>query len=293
MISFVICSVDAAKFAGVERSLARALDGAPHEIVGIHDARSLCEGWARGLKRARGDAVVFCHDDITFHAPGLSARLGRHLARYDIVGIAGTRRCVGMDWSEAGIDDAQGAIVEDRGDGAYFRFYGADADDSGCAAGGMQALDGVFIAARRDAIEDVGFDAATFDGWHGYDADLTFRAHLAGCRLAVALDIPVVHHSRNLPDLARMRYHLRFADRHAARLGTGRGAWVDVRVPIALPEGVAAAWSPESLARWHAWTRAEARRLNELASRPFAAGRNDPCPCGNGMRYRDCHGRRT
>ena len=103
MISFVICSVDSAKFASASHSIAQSLDGAPHEIVGIHDAISLCEGWARGLAHARGDTIVFCHDHIAVHAPGLAARLDRHFARYDIVGDAGTRRCVGMDWSEAGI----------------------------------------------------------------------------------------------------------------------------------------------------------------------------------------------
>lgn len=293
MISVVIASVDAAKFARATRSLEVALDGAPHEIVGIHDARSLCEGWSRGLARARGDPVVFCHDDIAVHAQGLAARLARHLDRYDVVGIAGTRRCVGMDWSEAGIDEAQGAIVQDRGDGARFCFYGADADESGDAVAGMQALDGVFLAVRRAAIESIGFDGDTFDGWHGYDADVTFRAHLAGLAVGVALDLPVVHYSRHVPDEARMRYHLRFARKHAERLASGRGAWVDAYAPIAVPDGIDDAWRRDSLARWHAWTRSEAKRLRELAGRPYATGRNDPCPCGSGLKFRECHGRRA
>jgi GT2 family glycosyltransferase len=293
VISVVIASIDATRYAGATHSLARSLEGAPHELVGIHNARSLCDGWSRGLARARGETVVFCHDDIVVHASGLAERLARHLARYDVVGVAGTRRCVGMDWSEAGIDDAQGAIVQDRGDGARFHFYGADADAGGDAVAGMQSLDGVFLAWRRAAIEAIGFDGVTFDGWHGYDADLTFRAHLAGRKLAVALDVPIVHYSRNVPDEARMRYHLRFAAKHAGRLASGRGAWVDVHEPIAVPDGIDGAWRRDNLARLQAWTRREAQRLRELASRPYAAGRNDPCPCGNGLRYRDCHGRRS
>ncbi|MEO8485108.1 MAG: glycosyltransferase [Betaproteobacteria bacterium] len=289
MLSFVICSVDAAKFAGVTHSLERCLDGAPHEIVGVHDARSLCEGWARGLARARGAIVVFCHDDIEVHAERLARTLARHLERFDIVGVAGTRRCVGMDWSEAGIEHAQGAVVHDRGEHPEFCFYGADGD--GEAAPGMQAMDGVFLATRRDVAESIGFDAHTFDGWHGYDADFTFRAHLARFRLGVALDLPVVHASAGRRDDARMRYQLRFAEKHAARLASGRGAWVDARAAVAVPEGIAEAWSRANLARLHAWTREEARRRTAAAMRPNAAGRNEPCPCGSGLRYKECHGR--
>jgi GT2 family glycosyltransferase len=289
VLSFVICSIDAAKFAGVTRSLGACCDGERHEIVGVHDAQSLCEGWARGLARARGDPVVFCHDDIEVHARGLAARLARHLDRHDVVGVAGTRRCVGMDWAEAGIDHAQGAIVHTRDGAPHFCFYGADAD--GDAVAGMQAMDGVFLAARRDAAEAVGFDAVTFDGWHGYDADFTFRAHRAGRSLAVALDVPVVHLSSWNHDDARLRYHRRFAEKHAAHLAPLRDIWVDACTPIALPDGLEGAWRRDNLARLHAWTRDEARRKRFAASRSHAAGRNDPCPCDSGLRYKECHGR--
>ena len=232
MISFIVCSIDTAKFAGLAHSLARSLEGAAHEMVGIHDARSLCEGWTRGLARAHGELVVFCHDDIEIHADGLAARLAHHLERYDLIGVT---------------------------------------------------------AAVAEAVR---FDAETFDGWHGYDADFTFRAHRAGLRLAVVLDLPIVHHSRGRQDQARVRYHLRFAQRHADALATGRGPWVDAMEEVVVPDGLPAAYARANLARLQAWTREEARRRRALAERPYAAGRNDPCPCGSGLRYKECHGQR-
>lgn len=288
MLSFVVCSVEPEKFAALEASLAACAEPGAYEVVGIHDARSLCEGWRRGLERAAGDPIVFCHDDVEIHASDLPARIARHLERYDVVGVAGTDRCVGMDWSEAGIEHAYGAIVHDRGGEPLFCFYGAG--ERGGAAGAIQAMDGVFLATRREVAASVGFDEATFDGWHGYDADFTFRAHLAGHRLGVALDVPIVHRSMGNPDEARLRYHLRFAEKHAARLAFGRGPWVHLRTPIEVPGGIRAAFDPANLERLHAWTRAEARARREAAERPYAAGRNAPCPCGSGLRYRECHG---
>ncbi|MBZ0250930.1 MAG: glycosyltransferase family protein, partial [Burkholderiales bacterium] len=64
LVSVVTCSIDAAKYGRVKASFARAFGEDPWELVGIHDAKSLCEGYARGFAQARGDLVVFSHDDI-------------------------------------------------------------------------------------------------------------------------------------------------------------------------------------------------------------------------------------
>lgn len=288
MLSFVICSIDEGKFAAVSASIAAALGGEPFEIVGIHDARSLCEGWTRGLARSRGDPVVFCHDDIAIHADHLAGRLTRHLGRFDLVGVAGTDRCVGMDWAAAGTAHTWGAIVHGADSAAELCFFGAASGADPVA--GIQAMDGVFLAARREVAEAVGFDAVTFDGWHGYDADFTFRAHLAGFRLGVMLDCPLVHRSRGRVDSGLSTSFHRFEAKHAGRLARGRGAWADLRTPIALPGGIAAAFDGANLDRLHERSRREARTLDELASRPYAVGRNDSCPCRSGLRYRDCHG---
>src|SRR5438445_13776871 len=62
-ISVIICSNDAAEYAQVTANYASRLSGYPHEIIGIHDARSLSEGYNRGTRRAAGDLLGFSHDD--------------------------------------------------------------------------------------------------------------------------------------------------------------------------------------------------------------------------------------
>jgi GT2 family glycosyltransferase len=77
----------------------------------------------------------------------------------------------------------------------------------------MQALDGFFFAARREAALAVGFDDKAFDGFHFYDMDFTYRAHLAGMRLAVTTDVCALH--RSLGDFGEdwQRYSRRFAEK--------------------------------------------------------------------------------
>ena len=103
MISVVFCSVDPARAAAIERHYERLLGDEPSEIVAIRDARSLAEGYNRGVARSSGDIVVLSHDDIEFldPAPWLGT-LKRHLADADVVGIAGTTKVVYGSWARAG-----------------------------------------------------------------------------------------------------------------------------------------------------------------------------------------------
>ena len=63
-LSVIICSIDPSKFATCARHYEQLLAGRRHEIIGIHDAKSLAEGYNRGLARSTGDIIIFSHDDV-------------------------------------------------------------------------------------------------------------------------------------------------------------------------------------------------------------------------------------
>lgn len=243
MISIVICSTDDARFAAVAASYATAMGPRPYEIIRIADAASACAGYNRGLRAAAGDICVFSHDDIELLSTDLGATLGRHLADFDVVGVAGTTRMTDMFWAASGIRHARGIVTHRDPDGYTLEFFGAPAEVNG----GIEGMDGVFIAARRDVATRIGFDEVTFDGWHGYDADFTFRCHLAGYRLAVCLDLPLVHHSRGSFDDAWRRYGDRFREKHAACLAAGGGPWISVQRRVASRSEILAAYDMDAL----------------------------------------------
>jgi hypothetical protein len=216
VISVIICSIDPDKFAAVSDTYARRMGDEPYEIVGIHDAKSLCEGYNRGLRESKGDICVFSHDDIEILSDDLGGTLRRHLRHWDVVGVAGTTRMCAMGWANAGIRYTRGVVTHRIADGYEIRFFGAP----DIVNGAIQGMDGLFFAARREVAEKVGFDEMTFDGWHGYDADFTFRCYLAGWRLAVCLDIKLVHFSSGTVDEDWKRYALRFQEKHAAHLAS-------------------------------------------------------------------------
>ena len=213
--SVIICSSDAGKFAKASASWQAALAGVDVEIIGIHDARSLASGYNRGLDRAAGEIVVFSHDDVDVITPDAGERIATHLRTFDIVGIAGTRRLIGGAWYLAGEPHDFMLVIQphpETGRPVLLVEGGGP-----LVADGIQALDGVFFAARASVARDLRFDAMTFDHFHLYDLDFSYRAHLAGCNLAVCRDLLLVHDSRGSFDPRWDAYRARFESKFAGR----------------------------------------------------------------------------
>ena len=251
-VSVVICSIDAAKFARVTANYRSLYGERDIEIVGIHDARSLSEGYNRGIARSCGELLILSHDDIEILTPDFAARIDRHLGKLDLIGVAGTTRLVTGKWESAGdpyafllisapVPDSVGYVTVLRGGGPL-------------VVTGIQALDGVFVAMRRKVAVSIPFDEAQFDHFHLYDLDFSFRAYQAGFALGVCRDIALIHQSIGNFDATWAKYRRRFEEKHRAHL----------------PE----TWEPKTgaLARFFATTPDEIRKRCDPARLAEVAG---------------------
>lgn len=234
-ISIIICSIRPEQFARVSANYHALLSAVPHEIIGIHDARSLCEGYNRGIRKASGEILVFSHDDIEIVSPDFATKLLAYLKHYDLIGVAGTTRLIGGNWIDAGwphLHGQFGSQISKPGSliVTAYRMRGA-------ATANAQALDGVFLAVRREVVERIGFDQVTFDGWHLYDLDFTYSAYLAGFRAAICHDLCLVHNSFGDYRKDWQHYVGRFVDKHRNRLPQGETpqlqelCWVELNSP--------------------------------------------------------------
>jgi predicted O-linked N-acetylglucosamine transferase (SPINDLY family) len=208
-ISVLICSIDRTKFDAVVASYRLRFSGFPLEIVGVHDARSLAEGYNRAAARCNGDILVFSHDDIALETPDFAVRLAAHLERHDGVGVAGASRVTGPHWDGAGQRFVHGHVLHAPPRNTPGVLLSA-AGFQHPVCSGIRVLDGVFIAVRRQVWEAHRFDSDTYDGFHLYDLDFTWRATGAGANLAVPLDIVIRHQSSGHYDAAWRRYARRF-----------------------------------------------------------------------------------
>jgi hypothetical protein len=218
-VSLVICSIRPEKFDAVCANYRALLTDVPHEIIGIHDASSLCEGYNRGIRRASGDVIILSHDDVVVVNPDFAARLLAHLSDYDLVGVAGATRLISGNWIDAGWPHLHGQIASQIHQPGKLVVTAYQV--RGATVPGAHALDGAFLALRREVFERVQFDERTFDGWHLYDLDFVFSAYLAGLRIAVCNDLCLIHNSIGAYHDQWDHYVQRFVQKHGAQLEKG------------------------------------------------------------------------
>jgi hypothetical protein len=215
MISVIVNSHRPQMAAEISAMYRRLLAGVPYEVIVIADAHSMCDGYTRGTRQAKGDVMVYSHHDIEYLFDDFVTVLEGALSRYDVIGVAGTDKLVNPIWTHAGIGHQFGQVVHPNNKGTLdVEVYAAPAP----IVGGIMAMDGLFLAARREAVERVGWDGETFDGFHFYDIDFTFRAALAGLKLAVVPELGFFHSSLNGPDPNYATYEKRFAAKHDASI---------------------------------------------------------------------------
>jgi GT2 family glycosyltransferase len=134
------------------------------------------------------------------------------------VGVAGATLAMNGFWGFCGQPHTHGHVVSPAPGSTWVEalIWGAETP----RILGAKLLDGCFIAARRRAAADLRFDAATFDGFHLYDADFSLRAHAAGLAVAVVADVTVFHRSAGNFGAEWQRYNEKLLVRHRPLLDT-------------------------------------------------------------------------
>jgi len=194
MYSFIVNTISPKKIANLEKNLKKVMHSTRWELICIHDAKSMCEGYNRGMAIAKGTFFIFCHEDMEFIAEDITTPLELAFENSDVFGVMGTRLCLGLNFTIAGIPNVVGIWVAEK---ATNDFAIMASGVEGVMLNGIQSLDGVLIGAHSSVAKTLGWDQDTFDGWHGYDVDFSYRAYRAGYNVAVTCVLPIIHYCQS------------------------------------------------------------------------------------------------
>ena len=234
----------------------------------------------QGLTRARGERIVFMDNDVMV-TPGW---LGRMLFHSEVDGRSG---CVGCLSDRAGHD--QQIELPAAGDPGSVRVF-ADglAADSRRQFRYQTLLTSFLLMVRREVIEAIGGFDETFSPWGFEDDDFTLRAHLAGFRNRVALDVFVRHepYAGSRKALKHAELLQRNWGRFAAKWGLPAGAEYGEYKGLEAVDR--RGWSTADLHLPLAGQERNDDRAPAANSPARKVGRNDPCPCGSGKKLKRC-----
>ncbi|WP_083354853.1 glycosyltransferase [Mesorhizobium sp. LCM 4577] len=192
-ISVVTCTNDPDGYGEMKDSFLR-FAGLSEEIefIPIRSARSMSAGYNEGMKAARGEWLIFCHDDIRI-VQSDSKGLSSAFEAFDVFGVCGTKRCQSSNWYYSDSNDLLGRVVIPGRSASEPDLLEVFSPLTGnCSA---QALDGIFIASRSEIARNVRF-SEEIEGFTCYDIDFTYRCHLNGHKVGVSSAVLLKHYSK-------------------------------------------------------------------------------------------------
>lgn len=245
--SVIVCSHRPERSKRIEAHFQRVFASQDYEFILLPDAKSLCEGYNRGFAQSTGDIIIFSHDDIELIPPNAAGLIQNHLENFDLIGVGGTTQLIDGNWISAGDPYVFSTTAAPETDDGKVRLlvYGAGP----LVVTGIKALDGCFLACRRTVAQSLPFDEKTFDGFHLYDVDFSYRAFCAGFRLAVCRDLPLIHFSKGNNDAEYHRYKALFEQKFRGTLDNVEHAPWKYASIVCQHEQLAQSASPERISR--------------------------------------------
>lgn len=232
MIGFITVTKEPCRVTRLEESLRATFgesDGSNWTLRVVDGHRhDLFSGYNAGAAQSSGDILVFLHDDVLVLGNRLAFDKPLALLQEPttgFIGVIGANR-VNLQGTWWGDMPQQQAFAYCRGevmvpDTVAPNVFGINSfvwSDSLGVFGLALVVDGVFLMCRRQTFEKLGgFDAATFQGFHFYDVDMTLRASFAGLKNYVA-PIPIYHESLGKYDDAWEAQRQKFVTKWAGKL---------------------------------------------------------------------------
>ena len=157
----------------------------------INNGESLTSCYNRGLKQAKNNIIVYCHDDLVIETKSWGEKLLKLFERnpeFGIIGVAGTKYLAqsGKWWENP--KKMYGRVAHTHEGKTWLSSYSPDLNQ---VIEETVIVDGVFFAVDKTKIKK----EFNEEGFHFYDVTFTFENYLEGVKLGVTTVIRINHKS--------------------------------------------------------------------------------------------------
>jgi hypothetical protein len=217
MISVIVCSRQPSTWDFHQRNVEKTI-GCGYEYVRVDNSAGtygICAAYNNGVEQARGDLLVFVHEDVFFMEPGWGNVLQTKFAAdpgLGLVGVAGTQYLSAQNalWISAGQPFIKGRVVHQSKDNSSYLLTVFSTDKTDAA---VVVVDGLFFAIPKKLFGSIRFDEETFPGFHFYDLDICMQVRRTHT-LMVTWDILVKHFSGGNVTAAWIENGKRFLEKY-------------------------------------------------------------------------------
>jgi hypothetical protein len=196
MISIIICSINQDYLHNVSENISKTI-GIEYELLvwdNRYEKKGICEVYNIMAKKAKYPQLCFLHEDIFFETQDWGVTLTglfRDNPGTGVIGVAGSayKSAMFSGWY-TGNKDYDVYNYTHRINGVDHK--DRQPTDKEEVFYPVVCIDGVLVACRREAWEDIQFDAEGLKGFHFYDIDFSLRA-ARKYGIGVTMQIDLVH----------------------------------------------------------------------------------------------------
>ena len=175
--------------------------GCSYELIIIdnsYNKYSIFAAYKKGQQIARGEVLCFMHEDIIFHTYKWGEYVNDYFQKHTeagLIGVAGSHFLTRIPsvWWDTEICSAnliQGSFV----DKTYSTTLISN-DHYKSNPTKVAVVDGLWMCMRKEMMNYVIWDDTLFNGFHGYDLDLSLQVWKSGYEVHVVWDILIEHKS--------------------------------------------------------------------------------------------------
>ena len=201
MISIIICSRHSDISDEIKRNISETI-GVDYELVVVDNScqkYSIFSAYNYGLSLAKGDLLCFMHEDILFHTKQWGKLLLSYFEKYTnvgMVGVAGTHFLPQMPAAWWDTEIRSGQLLQGGFDNGDYKIVSKDIwEDYKSEPTRVVSVDGLWMCFQRNVFDFIKWDDNTFNGFHGYDTDISLQVWEVGFEVHVFWDVLIEHKS--------------------------------------------------------------------------------------------------